>query len=195
MVLTVIVGCEIAFWVVLAAGLAARYLLRRPRLGAALLIGVPLVDVVLLVASLVDLRGGATANGTHALAAVYLGFSVAFGHSMVRWADVRFAHRFAGGPPPHKVPKRGPERLRYEWREFGKGVVAWATACGLLAAASWYVGDPGRTGALRDAMGGLTTVMVIWFVFWPLWESLRALGATTGASPSRSSTDGSRAPR
>jgi hypothetical protein len=50
------------------------------------------------------------------------------------------------------------------------------------------------TGA--DAtLGGLTTVMVIWFVFWPLWESLRALGATTGASPSRSSTDGSRAPR
>jgi hypothetical protein len=173
-VLTLIVVSEIAFWVVLLAGLVVRYPLRRPRLGAILLAGVPLTDLVLLVASILDLRAGATAGTSHSLAAVYLGFSVAFGPSMVRWADARFAYRFANGPAPRKVPRRGPERLRYEWREFGKGVVAWAIACGLLWAGVWYIGDPHRTAALVRTTHTLTMVMVIWFVFWPLWESLRA---------------------
>lgn len=172
--LTVIVVCEIAFWVVLLAGLVARYLLRRLRVGAVLLAGVPLTDLVLLVASMLDLRAGATAGTSHSLAAVYLGFSLAFGPSMVRWADTHFAYRFANGPAPRRVPKRGPERVRYEWREFGKGVVAWAIACALLWAGVWYVGDPHRTHALVSATHGLTVVMVIWFVFWPLWETLRA---------------------
>ncbi|MGC9670425.1 hypothetical protein ACNTMW_28260 [Planosporangium sp. 12N6] len=178
MVLTVIVVCEIAFWVVLLAGLAARYPLRRPRLGAVLLAGVPLVDLVLLVATVLDLHGGVKATEAHGLAAVYLGFSVAFGSSMVRWADVRFAHRFAGGPPPRKVPKRGPERVRYEWREFGKGLVAWTVACALLWGAVWYIDSPERTGALVAWTHRLTVVMVIWFVFWPLWETLRQVSAT-----------------
>lgn len=94
-----------------ARGLIARYPLRRPRLGAALLIAVPVVDLVLLAATMIDLRRGATATFAHGLAAAYLGFSVAFGHSMVRWADQRFAHRFAGGPPRAEPPGtewRGP---------------------------------------------------------------------------------------
>ncbi len=37
-------AAEIAFWVVLAAGLAARYLLRRQRLSVVLLASAPLVD-------------------------------------------------------------------------------------------------------------------------------------------------------
>jgi hypothetical protein len=93
---------------------------------------------------------------------------------MVRWADAHFAYRFADGPPPRKVPRHGPERVRYEWREFGKGVLAWAVACALLWAGVWYVGDPHRTGALISASHGLSVVMVFWFVFWPLWETLRA---------------------
>lgn len=37
MLLVIIVACEIGFWVLIGAGLTARYLLRRPRLGAGLL--------------------------------------------------------------------------------------------------------------------------------------------------------------
>ena len=73
MILAVIVAVEIAFWVLLAAGLTARYLLRLPRVGAGLLIAVPLVDLVLLGATVIDLRGGATASAAHGLAAVYIG--------------------------------------------------------------------------------------------------------------------------
>jgi hypothetical protein len=58
-IVAVIVACEIGFWVVLAAGLVSRYVLRRRRLSTALLAAVPLVDLVLLVVSVLDLRGGA----------------------------------------------------------------------------------------------------------------------------------------
>ncbi len=87
MLIAIIVFCEIGFWVVLGAGLVARYLLGRRTLGAVLLAAVPLVDLVLLVATVVDLSNGATADFTHGLAAAYIGFSVAFGHSIIRWAD------------------------------------------------------------------------------------------------------------
>lgn len=110
MILAVIAACEIGFWVVLLAGLATRYLLRRRRLGGVLLAAVPLVDLVLLGATVLDLRDGATAGFAHGLAAAYLGFSVVFGPSMVRVADERFAHRFAGGPPPGRPPRTGRRR-------------------------------------------------------------------------------------
>ncbi|NBE84751.1 aldose epimerase family protein [Micromonospora rubida] len=172
MLVAVIIGCEIGFWVVLAAGLVARYPLRRPRLGAALLICVPLVDLVLLAATALDLRRGATANVTHGLAAAYLGFSVAFGRSMVRWADQRFAHWFAGGPPPVRPPKHGWARTRYEWREWGKGLLGWAVACALLGAAILYVDDAERTHELWNWIQKLTLAIAIWLVAFPVWETI-----------------------
>lgn len=168
MLVAVIVGCEVAFWVVLLAGLIARYPLRRPRLGAALLIAVPVVDLVLLAATMIDLRRGATATFAHGLAAAYLGFSVAFGHSMVRWADERFAHRFAGGPPPRRAPKYGMARARHEWREWGKGMIGWAVACAVLLGGIALVGDSERTAELWVWAGRLTVVMAGWLVFWPV---------------------------
>lgn len=165
MLLAVIAACEIGFWVVLGAGLLARYPLRRPRLGGVLLLCVPLIDLILLAVTVVDLRRGATATFGHGLAAAYLGFSVAFGHSMIRWADQRFAHRFAGGPPPWRPPKGGWARTRYEWREWGKGMLAWAIACALLGAAILLVGDAERTAELRDWIARLSVVMLIWLAF------------------------------
>jgi hypothetical protein len=171
MLLALIVAAEIAFWVVLAAGLATRYLLRRPRLGLALLALVPVVDLVLLAATTVDLAGGATARAGHGLAAAYVGVSIAFGSSIVRWADERFAHRFAGGPEPWRPPKGGRERTRYEWREFGKAALAWAIATGLLLAAIAVVGDAERTEALEAWIGRLTLVLAVWSL-WPITHTV-----------------------
>lgn len=174
MIVAAIVACEIGFWVVLVAGLTARYLLRRPRLGAALLVCVPLVDLALLAFTVVDLRRGAEPSAAHGLAAVYLAVSVVFGHAMVRWADVRFAHRFAGGPPPAPKPAGGtPERLRLEWREFGKAATAVALSCLLLLGAIAVVGDRADTAALWSWMARLGVVLAIWFAGWPLVETLR----------------------
>jgi hypothetical protein len=103
-VATMIAVSEVGLWVLLAAGLIARYLLRLRSVGAALLWGIPLLDVALIAAAAVDLHRGAQPGLIHGLAGVYLGVSVAFGPAIVRWADVRFAHRFARGAAPVRHP-------------------------------------------------------------------------------------------
>jgi glycerol uptake facilitator-like aquaporin len=147
--------------------LATRYLLDRRRAGAILLACVPLVDLVLLAATVADLGRGATAEFAHGLAAAYLGFSVAFGHSMIRWADQRFAHRFAGGPAPQRPARAGRARTRYEWREFGKALIA----CGLLVVAIVIVGDADRTAALEGWIVRLTIVVTVWSL-WPITSTV-----------------------
>ncbi|GAA4208870.1 hypothetical protein [Actinocatenispora rupis] len=173
MLVTVIIACEIGFWVLVGAGLAVRYLLRRRRLSTVLLACVPLVDLVLLLTTAVDLVGRhAVAGAGHGLAAVYLGFTVAFGHSMIRWADQRFAHRFAGGPAPVKPPKSGPRRAAYEWREWGKAVLASAIASVLLLGLAAVIGH--RGDALLTWLPRLGVLLAIWFI-WPVTSSLGAL--------------------
>ena len=172
MLVAVIVACEVAFWVLLGAGLVSRYLLRWPRVGAALLVCVPLVDLVLLAASVVDLRRGSTATTAHGLAAAYIGFSVAFGHGTIRWSDEHFAHRFAGGPPPQRAPRYGWARTRHEWREWGKAVLGWAIACGLLLAAILLVDDAARTEQLRGWIVRLSVILVVWLLGWPVFYTI-----------------------
>ena len=99
MVAVTIAVCEVAFWVFLLGGLAVRYALGRERLSRVLLVGVPLVDVVLLVVSTADIAAGATADWSHGLAAIYLGISVVFGPSMVASADRRMARRHGAAEP------------------------------------------------------------------------------------------------
>ncbi|SER31191.1 hypothetical protein SAMN04487983_101492 [Streptomyces sp. yr375] len=149
MIVGLIIACEVAFWVLLAAGLAFRYVFRMPRLGLALLLCEPLLEIVLFAVTAIDLRNGAEPDWRHGLAAVYLGFTVGFGHSTLRWADARVAHRFAGGPPPVRPPKYGTARAVHEWRVAGRWTVAALVALGLLQAAAWYVGGDGDIGSLR----------------------------------------------
>ena len=183
MLIGLILAAEVAFWVVLAAGLLVRYGLRRPRLGAVLLALVPLVDLVLLVATALDLRAGGVATRAHGLAAVYIGFSVAFGHSLIRWADQRVAHRFAGGPPPERPPRGGWARATYEWREFGKALLGALVTAALLLTAVLVVDDADRTQALLGWLPTLGVVLAVWFIGWPLWTTLAALGTRTRPDP------------
>jgi hypothetical protein len=183
-ILAVIVAVEIGFWVLLAAGLTARYVLRLPRVGAALLIAVPFVDLVLLGATVIDLRGGATASAAHGLAAVYIGVSVAFGHRMIRWADVRFAHRFAGGPAPQRPPRTGLAHARHEREAWYRHLLAWSVGAALIGLAVALVGDLGRTEAMWQLLGVWTVVLAIDFVVsfsYTLWP--RGGRATRPATP------------
>lgn len=167
---TVLIGGEIGLWVLVLAGLVARYLLRLKRVGLALLAATPLVDLAVLVASTVDLASGAKATLAHGLAAVYIGFSVVFGPSMVRWADRWFAHRFAGGPRP--VKKTGREKIRHEWREWGKCVLACVLSAALLLIAIALIGAPERVSALWGWLPRLGVFTGIWFVTGPLWQAV-----------------------
>ncbi|MFJ2740218.1 hypothetical protein ACIO3O_11160 [Streptomyces sp. NPDC087440] len=164
MIVALVVACEVAFWVLLLAGLALRYLAKMPRLGAAVLLCEPLLEVVLLVVTVIDLRGGAQPDWKHGLAAVYIGFTVVMAHRTLRWLDVRFAHRYAGGPAPVKPPKYGWERTKFELQSAGRWILACAIAAGLLQGAVWLVGDSGDVSSLRGwqmRMGVVAMINVI----------------------------------
>lgn len=170
MILALIIACEIGFWGAIVSGLAARYVLGARRLGAALLVCAPLIDVVLLVAVTVHLASGATASWHHGLAALYIGFSVTYGHRMIAWADTRFAHRFAGGPAPAKLA--GWRYTKQCWGDVIRTFGAAAIAAGIIAAITWWVDDPTRTDAL-DAwyriLGIILVIEFIWALSYTAW--------------------------
>lgn len=167
-----IVACEIGFWVLLGLGLLVRYVFRARRLSTVLLIGVPVVDVVLLVVTALDLRRGAEVTAFHGLAAIYLGISVALGHRMVRWADRWFAYRFAGGPRPTKPPKSGPARSAHEWKLFGLVVLGGLLAAAvLLALGQFATVNQAQRDALLARIPLIGVVLGVWFVAGPLWVS------------------------
>lgn len=187
MVLAAIVACEVLFWVFLAAGLLARYVLHRRRMGAALLVCVPGVDAALLGFTAVDLARGAAATSAHGVAAVYLGFSVVFGHSLVRWADIRVAHRFAGGPPPELKPVLGTwERAGLEWRDAAKAALAAGLSSGLLLTGIAAFDGRTDTSALTGWLVNLGWVLGVWVVALPGWATARA--ASVDAATRRSAT-------
>ncbi|MFD3566722.1 hypothetical protein [Streptomyces sp. NPDC058667] len=173
MIVTLIVVCEVGFWVLLAAGLAARYLLRMPRTGVAILLCEPLLEVLLLVVTAIDLKNGADPSWKHGLAALYIGYTVGHGHRTVKWLDGHAAHRFGGAPPPPKPPKYGMARARHEGAIWLGSAVAAAVASGLLLLASWYVGDDGNTDGLRHWIyvawraAGIHGLIALSYAIWP----------------------------
>jgi hypothetical protein len=101
---------------------------------------------------------------------VYIGVSVAWGKQIVGWADARFAHRFAGGPPPERPPRAGREHAARERRECH--LVAWATGSSLLCLGVLVAGDFDRSSALLGFAGVWTFVLAIDFAIsfsYTLW--------------------------
>ncbi|MGW1750026.1 hypothetical protein ACWCRD_31295 [Streptomyces sp. NPDC002092] len=172
MVVGLIIACEVGFWVLLAAGLAVRYLLKRRRTSVALLLCEPLLEVVLFVVTAVDLKNGAEPSWEHGLAALYIGYTVAYGHYTITWLDGHAAHRLAGGPRPPKPPRYGLARARHEGRLWLRTLLAAALACALLQGAIWYVGD-GDTSSLRAFQWaalrtvGIHGVIALTYLIWP----------------------------
>lgn len=171
MILAVILFCEVAFWVAILVGLGLRYVVRKPRAGMVVLALVPVIDLVLLAATAIDLRSGGTASVAHSLAALYLGFSLAYGHRMIAWADRHFAHRFANGPKPEKL--HGMAYTRANWADVMRTLLAAAIACGLTWLLIAWVGHPERTVALESTYRwaalilGIDTVWAISYTIWP----------------------------
>lgn len=173
MIAMVIVACEIAFWLFVVAGLLFRYLLKLPKAGKLLLIGSPVVDLILLAAAAADLKQGAFAGWEHGLAAVYIGVSIVHGHRIIRWADVRFAHRFAAGPAPERKIKHGSAHARSERHGWFLHLASWAIGCAILAGMILWANDESRTESLRQITRLWSFILCIDFLisfsytFWP----------------------------
>ncbi|MFF3754945.1 hypothetical protein ACFYYH_31630 [Streptomyces sp. NPDC002018] len=190
MIVTLIVVCEAGFWVLLAAGLALRYLVGMRRLGAAVLLMEPLLEIVLLVVTAVDLKNGAEPDWKHGLAALYLGYTVAYGHYTVMWIDGHAAHRLAGAPPPVGPPRHGMARARHEGRLWLRTVLAAAVAITLLQLAVLYVGDDSRTGSLTGwqftalRVVGIHGLIALTYAIWPRKAPADPGSADAGSPPS-----------
>ncbi|GGJ36135.1 hypothetical protein [Streptomyces brasiliensis] len=181
MIVALIVACEAGFWVLLALGLAVRYLLNRRRTSVVLLLCEPLLELVLFAVTTVDLGNGAEPGWEHGLAALYIGFTVAYGPHTVRWLDGHAEHRLAGGPPPPKPPRHGLPRARHEGRLWLRTALAAAVSGALLQGAVWYVGD-GDTSSLRSFQWTALRVTVVHglialtYLIWPKKDPAQARG-------------------
>lgn len=138
-----IIAAEIGFWVVIIFGLVARYVFERKRLGIFLLALTPIVDLLLLAFTSMDLLKGGIATEVHALAAVYLGISIAFGRNLIRWADARFLYYFKRvGEKPEKIV--GYEYARLSMKGSFQHLVAYIIGAGILFLLIYLVQDASR---------------------------------------------------
>lgn len=154
---------------VLVLGLVARYLFKQHALSMVLLVSIPLIDVVLLIATVVDLNRGAVATFAHGLAAAYIGFSIAFGGVTISWMDGWFAYKFAGATAPPSPPTRKWKLFRYELTWWLRCVLAVVVTQALVFAAIYIINDPARTKALEPWFTLPLITVVLWFLFGPLW--------------------------
>lgn len=169
MMVTVILTCEVAFWVLAVGGLLLRYVVRWRQASSVVLAMVPLIDVCLVAAVAIDVYQGAEVGGIHRLAGIYLGWTVVFGKSTIAWLDGWFAYRFASAPRPAKRPKQGPEAVKNETKSFVKWLVAAAIALAVCYGLSVTVADAEQAAALREVVQPLGLITVIWFLTGPAW--------------------------
>ncbi len=177
MIVVWILSCEVSFWILTATGLACRFWWRRACLGAALLTAVPVVDVVLLVLTAVDLRRGASPDAAHGLAAVYVGFSVALGPDVIRHLDRRLAARGARAEDPVELH----ERARRQWRSFWLAGLA-ALISVVLLLAETAIAD-GARAQLQAWVPNLGAVLVVWLLSGPVPATVRARRTATHPTP------------
>lgn len=170
MLIWLIIICEVGFWIILFSGIFVRYVLKLPKLGSYLLLCVPLLDVILFVATAYDLRSGTVAEFAHGLAAAYLGFTLVFGRSVMEWADKYFAYKYTGQDKPNQ--KYGWAYTKYEWEQWFKGIMACGITSSLLYLAIIFVNNDTKTEALKDWLYILPSLIFFWFLFGPLWYSV-----------------------
>lgn len=146
-----IVACEIGFWVFIIAGLVTRYIFNQKRAGLVLLAMTPVVDVVLLIVTSVDIYHGATATIAHSIAPLYIAISLVYGKSMVRWADERFLYYIKReGPKPKR--RIGMDYAIHSMKGSLLHVLAYAIGGAMMLGMIAYIGDESRTTEIWNTL-------------------------------------------
>lgn len=119
-----IILAEISYWIFILLGLVTRYIIKQEKLSIWLFGATPLIDLMLLIFTVFDLKNGTEATFAHALAAIYIGVSIAYGKQMIKWADIQFQYYFL------KIDNRpaklfGIERGKKEMEGFFKHLIAY----------------------------------------------------------------------
>lgn len=169
-----IIGAEIGFWVLLLGGLIVRYVLKAQRPSTVILSSVPVVDLILVILVSIDIARGAEPTHAHALAAVYLGLSIAFGHQIVGRVDAWVNHRFAGGPKPLKAPKGSTTEVKEIWSEWLRvltaAIIAAVCLCIMIAFDGWFIPSTLEAAGTHPYWGTMHIICIvtgIWFLAGP----------------------------
>jgi hypothetical protein len=156
-----IVACEVAFWIVILIGLSVRYLFNLRRTGFVFLALTPLIDLLLIVATSLDLYRGAVATIAHGLAAVYIGVSLAFGKKMIEWVDIRFQRYVLKSEPQISKPMLGIPFAKEYAKGFIRHLLAFGIGAAILAGMIFYIDDPSRTKALNGIIKTWSFILAI----------------------------------
>ncbi|KGR79395.1 hypothetical protein [Ureibacillus manganicus] len=138
MVIWIIVA-EVAFWIAIVIGLIFRYVLKLEKLSLFFFLLTPLIDLALVLLTTVDLQSGTTATTAHGIAAIYIGVSLAYGKSMIAWADEKFQVWFLKKPSTKRT-LLGREKGIYELKMWARHVIAYILGSVLLWLMIFYVG-------------------------------------------------------
>ena len=167
-----IIAAEIGFWIVIILGLTFRYVFNYRKIGTFFLFLTPVIDLFLLIVTAMDLLKGGNATYAHAIAAIYLGVSVAFGKSMIRWADERFLYYIIKeGTKPEK--KTGFAFARNSLKGSFQHLFAYIIGAGFLSVLIYLVNDPDRSFIFFETLKvwalvlGIDFIISISYFIWP----------------------------
>lgn len=167
-----IIAAEIGFWIVIILGLTLRYIFNFKKTGTFFLFLTPVIDLFLLIITTIDLLKGGDVTKYHAIAAIYLGVSIAFGKSMIRWADERFLYYIKKeGTKPEK--KTGYAYARNSLKGSFQHLFAYIIGAGFLLILIYLVNDADRSSILFDTLKvwsivlGIDFIISISYFIWP----------------------------
>ncbi|GGB02495.1 hypothetical protein ERX37_00580 [Macrococcus hajekii] len=155
-----IVAAEMGFWLLILLGLYFRYKLHKPKLSLVFFIMAPIVDVLLLIATALDIKRGGTVGLAHALSAIYIGFSVGFGRNLIAKADVMYReYILKENVPSEKL--YGKEHRKKYFEGTIRHLITYLVGAGLMYAFIVYVGDADKTRLFSMIIKGWTVILVI----------------------------------
>ncbi len=146
-----IITAEIAFWIVILLGLISRYHFKKQKLSIIFFALTPIIDLLLVWLTVMDLRAGTPASISHGIAAVYIGVSIAYGKTMITWADEKFQQWFLK-LPIEKKRLTGLAKGIHEIKMLGLHVIAYIISASLLYAMIIFIGQLTDTSSLFQVM-------------------------------------------
>ncbi|MCP1143429.1 hypothetical protein [Lysinibacillus endophyticus] len=135
-----IIAAEVAFWIVIIAGLFSRYVLKWNKVSILFFLLTPLIDLGLVALTVIDLRNGATATTAHGLSVIYIGVSIAYGKTMIAWADEKFQSWFLKKPSSKKT-LTGMAKAIHELKMWARHVTAFSIGSLLFWGIITFVGS------------------------------------------------------
>lgn len=159
LILTLIIICEILFWVFAILGVFFRSIIKNAKLGNFFLILIPIDDLLLIIFNIVSLLMGEPFSYSHSLSGIYLGVTIAFGKTIIKWLDNKM----------NRVKTNKKKDYHYEMFHLKKWLLAVLIYLIVMGVFYMILTMTGESHNTFEALPGFIIVTVIWYVTGPLW--------------------------